>query len=65
LVNVRSKEWQQIFQQILQMAILMQDLLLTQLLVLGNQALREGAVAVVLQATQMLQHFLQVQVKET
>ncbi|MAO22280.1 MAG: hypothetical protein CMJ25_16155 [Phycisphaerae bacterium] len=61
--NIKSKEWQQIFQQVLRMAILTQGLPITQLLVLGNQALREEAVVAVLQAMQTLQHFLQVQVK--
>ena len=42
MVNVRSKEWQQIFQQILRMVILTQGLLITQLLVLGNQVAAGG-----------------------
>jgi hypothetical protein len=63
LVTIRSKEWQQIFQQALQMAILTQGLLLTQLQVRGNRVLQ--VVVVVLQATQMLPRFLQAQVKVT
>ena len=41
MVNVRSKEWQQIFQQALRMVILTQGLLITQLQALGNQVLQQ------------------------